>query len=130
MDDSIEVTGLSAVLLPTPQGLPPIVWRPGGPEPEALRLILRYRRCEYLVVMARTMDGARTVLEEQTEEEWQTLARHMAMQPGWWVRLTGGSGQCGSHFTSAYPTVEAAIVAALTLPPLMLERQQRKNTRR
>lgn len=133
MDDTVEVTGLSAILLRPPQGPPPIKWSAGDPEPEALRLTLRYQHCEYEVVKARTMEGARAVLDAQTENEWHILANHMAANPGWWVRLIGTSEECPSLFSFTYPTVEAAIVGALTSPPLMterrVERQRRERTR-
>ena len=129
MSDGVEVQGLEGLWPTDPHGGPrgiPCPWRPRGPgmkpEPEMLRLRLRYRGEEFTAVMARSAEGHRQI-EELTEREQRDLDAFVTATPGWWIRLTG---RRGGFFSAPYPTLEAAILGALSLPRCLLEDRRAK----
>jgi hypothetical protein len=121
MDEAIEIQGLDE-LWPTgsPSGHSQ-PWRPGAPgmrpEPEGLALTLRYRGEAYQVLLVRSVEGARTLGTE--ERELERLSRHFAFSPGWVVSVSGPRGR---HVSFPYPTLEAAILGALSMPHMLWRR--------
>jgi hypothetical protein len=127
LNDTVEIIGLSP-LIQTSENGELRVWRPGRggalPEPENFELLLRHEGQEYRAVMARTVQGIRLLGEEDQAElqRWEGWFRRI---PGWWVKVFrpgGGSFDArDSGYSSApYPTLEAAIVGALTIPPVIV----------
>jgi hypothetical protein len=120
MDDAVEVRGLSAVQRIDHYAAEPHVWRPIGPdepEPESLKLTLRYAGQEYEAIMARSIQGNKQLrLSDEVIDAW--TSNHT----GWWVRVWRNDG---SLFSAPYPTLEAAIVGALSIPALLHSRNRR-----
>lgn len=74
--------------------------------------------------MTRSVQRAQQLGTE--EDELRRLARWFETNTGWIVNVSGVEGQLTSF---PYPTVEAAIVGALSIPPL-LWRSDRKGVHR
>jgi hypothetical protein len=72
--------------------------------------------------MMRTVDGVRQ-LGETDEAELQRFERWFETTPGWFVIVSGPEGRFSS---SPYPTLEAAIVGALSIPALLWRRHHPK----
>jgi hypothetical protein len=92
------------------------------PEPEMLRLELQYQSHEYHAIMMRTVDGVRQ-LGETDEMELQRFEQWFETTPGWFVIVSGPEGRFSS---SPYPTLEAAIIGALSIPALLWRRHHPK----
>jgi hypothetical protein len=126
MDDAVAVQGLEAICPIDPYSGEPTVWRPSRhamqPEPEMHTLELRYHSQEYHTHMMRTVDGARR-LGETDETDLQRLEQWFKTTPGWFVLVSGPGGRFSS---SHYPTLEAAIIGALSIPALLWRQQQKK----
>jgi hypothetical protein len=122
MDDAVVVQGLETIWPIDRYSGEPHVWLPNAsgmqPEPEMLRLELQYQSQEYHASMMRTVDGARR-LGVTDEAELQRLEQWFKATPGWFVMVSGPGGR---HSSSPYPTLEAAIVGALSLPALLWRR--------
>jgi hypothetical protein len=120
MDDGIEVVGLEALRGFDKYSGEPRHWVPRAgwakPEPEGLALTLRYRGQEYHAMLLRSVEGARELDVE--EHEMPRLVAFFEKNTGWIVRVWGsGKGVQMVHLT--YPTLEAAILGALSMPPLL-----------
>lgn len=126
MDDAIAVQGLEAICPIDPYSGEPTVWRSSRhamqPDPEILTLELRYHGQEYHANMMRTVDGARR-LGETDETDLQRLEQWFKTTPGWFVLVSGPGGRFS---VSPYPTLEAAIIGALSIPALLWRQQQKK----
>jgi hypothetical protein len=120
-DDGIEVRGLDVLNSGQGASTSALLGSPASPpseesrEPEMLRLLIRYRGEEYIALMARTLDGARRLGDIPHIEDW------MRCTPGWWVIVSGPHGR---HFTAPFPTVAAAVLAALLLPQSLHSRRE------
>jgi hypothetical protein len=121
MDDAIEVQGLEGLWPTASASGHPQPWRPGAPgmqpEPEGLALTLRYHGEAYQAILMRSVDGARQLGTE--ERELERLSQHFAFSPGWVVSVSGPSGR---HVSFPYPTLEAAILGALSMPHMVWRR--------
>lgn len=120
MDDGIEVMGLEALRGFDPYSGEPRHWLPNAmwtkPEPEGLALTLRYRGQDYHAMLLRSVEGAREL--DVDEQEIPRLVAFFETNSGWLVRVWGtGEGAQMIHFP--YPTLEAAILGALSMPPLL-----------
>jgi hypothetical protein len=126
MDDTIAVQGLEAIRPIDPYSGEPRVWRPNSagmqPEPEMLTLDLHYQNQKYHARLMRTVEGVRQ-LGETNEDELQRFEQWFKTTPGWFVIVSGPGGQFSS---SPYPTLEAAIIGALSIPELLWRQQQKK----
>jgi hypothetical protein len=120
MDDAVEIVGFSAVLRTDPRTGKPKVWLPEYPAPAELHLILRYRGQEYEADLAHTVEGRHRLgvygTDEATDQgdSWTVRVQHH--RPEW--------GGVVTQFIDPLPTLEAAIVAALSAPYVMWEKQR------
>lgn len=126
MDDAIAVHGLEAIRPVDPYSGEPTVWRPNSPgmqpEPAMLTLELRHQSQDYHARLMRTVEGVRR-LGETDETELKRFEQWFKTTPGWFVIVSGPGGQFSS---SPYPTLEAAIIGALSIPALLWRQLQEK----
>jgi hypothetical protein len=124
MDDGIQVKGLETLWPADPHSGQPAPWRPNAPgmkpPPEGLRLVLQYHGETYEATMIRSEEGARWAGEKDETElhKWKRWFEHNV---GWFVIVSGPQRRFSS---SPYPTLEAAIVGALSLPRVSWLHQQ------
>ncbi len=127
MEGAVEVLGLDT-LWPQEENWPE-VWRPGShgmlPEPEMLRLTLRFKGEEYRVRMARSTRGHEQLAElgDLDIRNQRVLDAWVVRTSSWWVRVIGPNG--GSFFSSPYATVEAGVLGALSMPAEVRKMEQR-----
>jgi hypothetical protein len=106
--DHTEVTGMEQLVREDPVRGVPVAWLPGiGEAPTEFELTMRYNGREYHAYLAGTREAAARFGTFQRGERWA----------GWEVKVTDTPDpRGGGQSTGPFPTLEAAIVSALTAP--------------